>query len=558
MMIRTAVGSIAVVALGFILGGCGTGIRVDLAADVDRDGTVDFDRDQAGEDLWEAERGATFLNNNDSDQDTGAPDHSDSVVNGPDDLADLAVLRLRRIPDLPVDSRLSISIDESSRPHVRLFYLDESGAYVPVDGIESQPPALLLRDDDLELRIEASSYATPVWSGEVLVTASLLGAEGPLGSDSVRLRVAPFILLSNLDPGRTLYVREYPERNDLFLMQLEELVPTAGADLEVIPAGEPYPDGNIWLQDTLEIGYSEMPGQRMNVVLKANRGRPLDDLARDRLLGPDFGWLECGSYRPELRDRSRGNGWLDWYGNLEVSPPVPGFPIGRVYYGANGDESLNPEIVAMLDAQGVQGPAVRFDTGWLLIKHVDEMIAFLPTGLSDAPHKVLVPDTTSMLELLEVWAADGMGDLPVLQPYEETATVASLVADEDLVRLNRALQAERIDPNVKLLQEELGVRPEDIIRIPALFAAEGTSLFPNMVNSVVLNGHLLVSDPHGPEPDGEDLLQAHVRDRLSDIPLEVHFLDDRQYHRWGGNTHCATNVRRERAGEPWWIPTVDH
>jgi protein-arginine deiminase len=532
--------------------GCGAGPTIDLAADVDRDGAVDFDRDEAGEDTWTVDRGAVFLNNNDSDEESGSPDHADTIVNGPDDLEDLAVLRVKRIPDLPRTGRLEISVDKVARAHVRVFYRANDGRYLPIGDSEAEPLAALLRDGDLELRIEASSYADAEWSGEALVTASVSGSDGLLGSDSVRLRVAPFLLLSNLNEGRTLYVREYPGRNDLFLMQLQELVPAAGAELETIPAGEPYPEGNIWLQDTLEIGYSEMPGQRMNVVLKANRGRPLDELARNRLLGADFGWLSCGEFRPELRDRQRRNGWLDWYGNLEVSPPIPGFPLGRVYYGANGDESLNPEIVSMLDAQGVQGPAVRFDTGWLLIKHVDEMIAFVPTGQPDRPHKVLVPDTRAMLELLDGWMAGGLGGLSVLQPFEENATVASLVGDEELIELNRGLQIERIDPNVVLLQRELGVDAEQIIRIPALLTAEGTSLFPNMVNSVVLNGHLLVSDPHGPVVAGRDLLQEHVRALLDELPFEVHFLDDRVYHAWGGNTHCATNVRRVGANEPWW------
>lgn len=545
-----ALGVILVVALGLASFGCSSELRVDLAADVDRDEIVDFDRDEAGEDNWTADRGAIFLNNNDSDEDSGAPDHADAVVNGAADLADLAVLRIRQIPDVPPDSHLEISVDEAARPHVRLFYLAEDASYVSWAG---EGDAEMLRDGDLELRIEASSYADASWPGEARVTVTVTAPEGELGSDSVLLRVAPFLLLSNLDAGRTLYVREFPQRNDVFLMQLEELVPTAGAELEIIPAGEPYPESNIWLQDAMEVGYSEMPGQRMSVVLKANRGRPFDEVAHDRLLGPDYGWISCGFYRPELRDRERRNGWLDWYGNLEVSPAVPGFPLGRVYYGSNGDESLNPEIVAMLDAQRAQAPAVRFDTGWLLIKHVDEILAFVPTGSAEHPHKVLVPDTALMIELIEGWVAEGKGDLAVLQPYEEGATLATLLADEDLVRHNLTLQTDRIDSNVEILQREFGVRAEDIIRVPAMVTAEGTSLFPNMVNSVVLNGHFLVSDPHGPEVEGRDLLQEYVRDLLADLPLEVHFLDDRVYHAWSGNTHCATNVRREVVDGPWWM-----
>jgi len=209
----------------------------------------------------------------------------------------------------------------------------------------------------------------------------------------------------------------------------------------------------------------------------------------------------------------------------------------------------------MLDAQGLQGPAVRLDTGWFLIKHVDEMVCFVPTGDVDRPHRVLVPSTAAMVELLEEWAEQGLGDAPLLQPFEEEATVASLLADGELMEHNRALESERIAPNVEILKEAFSLEEADFIRIPALVSERGTSIFPNMVNSVVLNGHFLVSDPHGPEVDGEDLLQQHVRSLLEDLPLTIHFVDDRRYHMGSGNTHCATNVLREGFDEPWWEHT---
>jgi hypothetical protein len=54
--------------------------EVQIAADVNRDGKVEFRLDEKGKSRWTPERGAIFLNNNDSDQDTGAPDHADEVV----------------------------------------------------------------------------------------------------------------------------------------------------------------------------------------------------------------------------------------------------------------------------------------------------------------------------------------------------------------------------------------------------------------------------------------------------------------------------------------------
>lgn len=567
--------------LPFLAGCAGTeGPHVDLAADTDRDGVVDFRSDEAGEETWSLQRGALFLNNNDSErgEDRRArsgndsernraesdeqgpghpapdPDHADRMVNGGADLEDLAPLRLRVLPDPDRFTRLQISVDEASRERVRLFLASGPEGYRPVEG---PFPVTIVPgvhgEDELQLRIEGRSYADADWDGEVLVTARLVDEQGEVGaSDAVRLRVAPWIMLSNLQEGTELYVKESPGRNDRFIEQLKEIVPAARAELVLIPEDDVYAPGNVWVQDAMEIGYTQMPGQRMSVVLKANRDRALDRYPRRQLLGPGYGWFACGSYRPHLRAERTGNGWLDWYGNLDVSPPVPGYPLGRVYYGANGPESLNPEIVAMLDAQGVQGPAVRLDTGWFLIKHVDEMVCFVPAGEEERPHRVLVPSTRGMIELLEGWAAEGLGDAGVLGPFEEDATVASLLADEALITHNRALQTERIEPNLEILKEAFGLRDEDFIPIPALVSERGTSVFPNMVNSVVLNGHLLVSDPHGPEPEGTDLLQEHVRGLLGELPLTLHFMDDRRYHRGSGNTHCATNVRREGFEQPWW------
>ena len=528
--------------------------KVNLAADVNRDGRVSFRTDERGEDNWTPKRGAIFLNNNDSDQNTGEPDNADRIVNGDSDLSDLAVLYLRMIPMMTRNSAVVISVDKASQDHVRLFYKVSDGNYRPLatPGGGYIGPGLLMYDN-LELRIEAKSYADQSWNGETFITATV-SIPGVLNErDSVMLRVAPYILLSNLHEGKTLYVRENPGRNDTFLAQLGELVPAAGAELVIIPAGEPYSRGSVWCQDALEIGYTEMPGRRMNVVLKANRNRSLDDYPKAGMLAPDFGWTSCGSYRPELREnRTLGNFWLDWYGNLEVSPPVPGYPLGRIYYGANGDESLNPEIVAMLDAQGVQGPAVKLDTGWFRIKHVDEMVCFVPSGSRDRPHKVMVPDTRSMLDLIESWMQEGLGGLEMLEPFRDSTSVATIAADQELISHNRTVQWERIDPNVEILKREFGLRDEDFIRIPALVTTRGSSMVPNMVNSVVLNGHIFITDPHGPEVDGRDLIQEYVTNLLADLPLEVHFMDDRAYHRRGGNTHCATNVRREGFREPWW------
>ncbi len=524
-------------------------LEISMAADTDRDGQVDFERDSLGADTWTYERGAVFLNNCDSDQNTGKPDWADTLVNGEKDLKDLALIKVKRIKNLPLDSRVSISADEISEGRVWLFLKNPDGNLESIDLEENGniDPGQL-RSGDIELRIEANSFADAVWNGETQVKITLELPDGAIKEDTTRLKVAPFILLSNLQRGKTLYVRAFPGRNDAFIQQLKKIVPKAEAELFIVPEGEPYRPQDIWLQDAMEIGYTEMPGQGMNVVLQANRERSLDNFPLKGLIGPDYGWIRVGSYREAYARGRGGNGWLDWYGNLEVTPPLHEFPHGRICYGFNPDgpqeASLNPEIVAMLEAQKLQAPFIRLDTGWLMIKHVDEMISFLPPKNPKRPFSVMVVSPEATIALLEKWQDEGYGEAPVLRRFHPGTTVASLLGSQKLLQHNIYLQRDRIEPNIASLKSELDLSEEDFIRIPALFSLDGSSLFPNMVNSAVLNDYLLIADPDGPFIDGVDLLQKEVKRLLSGVPLRPVFLDDTPYHKWGGNVHCGTNIRR--------------
>jgi len=510
-------------------------LKVQIVSDVNRDGKVEFDSDDFGKKIWTSTRGAIFFNNNDSDQNSKEPDYADAFVNGDEDLKDLAILKVKRVSILPEKTRISISVDDASLSRVNLFLKVGDNEYKLVNHAADGNinPSRLMKED-LELRIEANSYADGSWSGETEVTISIRTPDGKTHIDSVKLKVAPFILLSNMNKGRTLYVREIPGRNEAFLRNLGELVPKAGAELDIVPGGEPYHPSNMWLQDTMEIGYSEMPGHKMNVVLIANRNRSLDRYAKDKLLGPDFGWIQVGKYREGFGGGKGRNRWLDWYGNLEVTPPLPGYPLGRIYYGYNPDgpkeASLNPEIIGMFEAQGVQTPAVRLDTGWLLIKHADEIISFLPSGDPEHPYKLLVVDTEAMIALLEKWMSDGYGELTMLDLYPEKVTVSSLLRNKILMDFNKALQIERIEPNINLLKRELGLREEDFIRVPSFFNKYGVSFVPNMVNSTVLNRHIFIVAPNGPVIDGKDQLEEEMRRLLSGLPLTPHFLDAQIYH----------------------------
>ena len=356
-------------------------VLVTVSADVNRDGVVtDTEMSRGPASL---ESGPLMLFNCDDDDGDGQPDHMDNKVNGPEDMKDLAPIRVTLVvQDESALESFEFEVDNALPAYVR-FFVEKDGELVRWD---TSDPLPLVEQPDGKTRVanlfaEARYFADGTWNGRINLTARAKTAEGMNLTSSQSLRVAPWIMLAGLEKGEVVYVREYPDQNDEFLASLREIVPAAGAKLEIIPGDAPYSAHNIWLQDTMEIGYTQAAGDPMNVVLKANRNKPLDNFAKDQLLGPDYGWFESGQFREEFGAGNGGTSWIDWFGNLEVTPPLKGYPNGRVFYGVTSDgASLNPDVVRMINAQEIQGPAIPINVEFLLIKHVDEIINFVPTG----------------------------------------------------------------------------------------------------------------------------------------------------------------------------------
>ena len=527
-----------------------------IVSDTNRDGKIVIADDLEDRNAWTAGRGAVFMFNNDSDQGGGRQDCADRKVNGPADLLDLAPVVIGRLPGAADGDRLRVSLSESARPFVNIFYKN-GGDYIFIENEAGQElPARLLKDGDVELRVEANSYAFPGWDGTVDIAAVLQGKDGAL-EDSVRLKVAPFVMLSAVRKAERIYVRDYPGKNEAFIRSLKDVTSKLGIELKIV-GPESYPVWEVWLQDIMEIGFSQTPLQGQHVVFKSNRGRPLDDMPEKEMLGPDHGWFKWSAQIPETSTGRGGDSWLDWYGNLEVTPPLPGKPLGRIFYGYNKQtgRSLNPEIAAMLEAQGVQAPLIKIHTGWLLIKHVDEVFNFVPAK-GGMGFRLLVPDAQTTFRLLDQWVSEGKGGLPLLKGLRPNATVSSLAADGPLRDFNLKLQKEEIEFSIDEMMTAAGLAEADLIRIPALFVPEGKfapALMPNMVNSVHMNGHQLMADPRGPVDGEKDLIQEYVRGLLGKEGIEVHFVDDFVYHKWSGNVHCGTNVaysfRNRSSGNP--------
>ena len=531
-----------------------------LMADTNRDGMIEWTGDSAGKGEWNWQSGAVFLYNMDDDNGDKILDCEDTVVNGAADVLDLALFE--GTPLVPFPSGATYTLTHNGGSNVRLFYRDAASAWtlVPADGVI---PINLLTST-ATFAIEGRSFATGTWNGQVTITARLSLPSGSSTTDAIRMRVAPFLMIGHSQEVQELFVRAYPGRNDAFISALQSIAAQKQVTLRVIPGGSsPYPSNQIWLQDQLEVGYTEMPGRKLHAILRANRNQAIDEWPRRDLLRSDVGFFTFSTYRSAFAGGGSGNGWLDWFGNLEVTPPYDGHPYGRIYYGKNGTASLDPNTVAMLAAQEIQGPPVALDTGWLLIKHVDEMLCFVPSNEPSIPWKVIVPDTAVMEALLDRWITQGHGTRPILPIFKTGLTVSGMRNQTSTVTHNRNLQTNRINPMIESAKTAFGLTEANIIRIPAWYepytASESNSMVPNMVNSVVINGSLLVADPDGPVVNSVDLLEAELRAILTaeQVPLEARFLDDRQYHIWNGNVHCGTNVQREPFQRSLWqAPTL--
>ncbi|HET9450205.1 MAG TPA: protein-arginine deiminase, partial [Aggregicoccus sp.] len=192
----------------------------DLRADVDRDGTVELEgaEDEAGEEAWRAARGALFLANLDDDGERCSPaalpvdvsdaqlaachDAADEVVNGSRDALDLAPLRTVALPEAPDDAFATVQVVGAGAAHTRLF-LRESGTWRAL-APETRVGARHLRAG-LELALEGRDVVRDpaLWDGTADVVLALARAAAPgevLARDGVRLKVAPVLTLSHLQP----------------------------------------------------------------------------------------------------------------------------------------------------------------------------------------------------------------------------------------------------------------------------------------------------------------------------------------------------------------------
>ncbi|NEP01959.1 MAG: protein-arginine deiminase [Symploca sp. SIO2E9] len=543
-----------------------TVLQICLDVDANRDGIVDENNPHKADWKWGADGyGAILLVNSDQDIDYSddKQDLDDYRINGLLDFKDFSFLVIRRIGprDLPSGCELRLSVNRETSRRIRIFdELDRSSGHELI-GPGRRDATIRDTEQDLVLAVEGLHYPDIDFDGLVKIDLTLSCEHEQVYKDQVMFRVAPWIMTPNTLAPKTVYICRLEDKSNRKLIEeLRKIVGKAKAQLEVVPPSSNQ--GDRWMQDEIEIGYTQAPGKLMYVVLDSPRNRGLDDFPEERLLGPNFGLVTRES-------RERANK-LDSFGNLEVSPPVSvngvNYPLGRIVFGGTRPEITEDRRRMMkvvrdfLYAQQVQAPIEVF-SDWLSVGHIDEFMTFVPAPTAKG-FKLILTSADQSYTILKQLESDGYGKAILREGKyfsrgrKADITVSEVLDDKTLARQNRRFQ-EFINWNREVLKQELGLTEGDIIDLPALFEDDGEgraeTFSPDMVNMIVLGKHLVIPKPYGPKVKGECQFEAYVKRVLEPLGLICHFLDDWEpYFRGRGEVHCGTNTRRVPFAQSWW------
>ncbi|KID94146.1 arginine deiminase type-3, partial [Metarhizium majus ARSEF 297] len=584
--------------------------KADLRVDTNRDGTVDLSgkTDSIGKDTWSESYGALFLPNIGQTRPDCRDDYTchDASTNAQWAPEYMAPMRTVPMPNISGSATAIIAIsDPVARRNVRIF-LDYPGRTEinPGDLIDgsSPPPAentrwVYLENDTpipadklrqgLTLGIDARDTRHPGrlgWDGRVSVEFKVTDGSRS-SSDKAMLRVAPVLTHHHLQTVEKVFVTKKPVDEEM-TKAMARLEQSIQKNMQKAGIKEPLHRLDIdytWAQDVLEPAYASIPGPLGPITLRIDlAGRPVmvgrDDLV-EKLLFQDLRREGVGAVRPGGFPAILNHKDLEAGGNVESIPPYTfngkKYPAGRIVIGAT--DAKTPQALAYLRAQETQDP-IALDTTWLAVKHVDEILGFLPAKTSRG-WRLAILDPMMGYEALSKLDQDGHGDVPLTsKPMAQNSTVPTVREFLADVSTKKAAthSADKMKQALDTLQQETGIADEDVVRIPAVIATmdslkkwlhardyEGpssggnrflplNSAFPSQINGVPLSDSVFIAPkPWGPVVDGEDMIEKMSREAYAAAGFDVDFIDDWELHLGSGDLHCYTNTYRTPTAQ-WW------
>lgn len=561
---------------------------IDLVVDNNRNGVLDPEdpTEETNEETWSATNGAVFLANLDDDNDDAKQDYNDAMVNGTADIADLSPIMVRAWPDAPSDATGTIAVDTASQTKVRIFRVKGDPNLTGSYQAESNLGSIAVSRDELvqglQLAMEGKDIVrdtiSTAWKGYVTLTLTVRSTgQGTLGTDVVKMRLAPLLFQHNLAPTQYVFYTDRGEPESQLLREgIDSLA--AGQLFDAYPLSDGT-DGDQWTQDFFDVAHMTKPGPNgnavgMNVAVKtAEYMRPSRNVVTREFLGPDWGALDVSGRKRCDQDVAEYNCSLDSFGNWDVIPPhssgTGSYPLGRNFWGESPTDNWDqPDQTfrKMVMAQTIQ-PFMVIDTTWLYVGHVDEISAWVKSN-SPRGWAMLYASAAEAMEQME-YINSTYGSLPMFvgkwwaddygQDSERAdTTVGAVLNDADLGTANNRAQT-KLDAIELQLRSEIGLTDADIVKLPVLWESISGYLIANMpgaVNLLHADGRVLVSKHFGPVVGGVDYFDNLVKEELAKIGLTSFFVDNWDlYHRMAGEVHCGTNVARTM-DQKWWEMVV--
>ncbi|KAF8446901.1 hypothetical protein BGX38DRAFT_1191828 [Terfezia claveryi] len=588
--------------------------RPDIRVDSNRDGVADISPNSLDihhKTTWTPTRGAIFIANiGHTLTPSSCPRPFKSLLcsNGYQDTA-LAPEYLAPIRTVPLSGPLpdgltgEISVLGAAKAYTSIFYKDANGSWVL-----NTPDTVYITSQlqkGLELGIQGRNIVKDerLWNGTTTVRFSITDpSTNTTLSDSAVLKLAPILTHHHLQKAVRIFTlggNDTIPDQALFAENLSKQVKDAGI---TEPVHLFQHSDDPWAQDFFEPGYTSFPGPGGKPIVlrtlirsaqptRASGGQLLGELA-----ARDVGIIETS-------DGSRSE--VNSMGNLETIPPYShngkSFPAGRLLIGDWADQKMAWGVIGMLKAQKVQDP-LFIDTDWLRAGHVDEIFQFLPDNsqTSNATKsgfrnwRLAVASPAYALSLLRKAQEAGHGHAKLVSrdnsfgAYIPPYTISSFLAKSEHVEINEAAW-KRIQANLQKLQDETGLKKEEITYLPVLYENdnsfnEGTfywnynvtkfyggdflspivkpvvpgklkvgPVLPCAINGLLLSDtSVVVPKQWGPLVGGKDIFEEAVREEYKKLGIKAGFLDDwTTQHEGGGDVHCGTNSLRE--GGKWWL-----
>jgi len=351
---------------------------------------------------------------------------------------------------------------------------------------------------------------------------------------TAEILVAPWMMPHVLCPVKQVYVGSW---KDKLVQNFTNILNKKFNKKKVFPINLDLPKKHRFVQDAVEIGYSYAPKNLRTVSLRS----PINSWHSSKFKHKFLNEILPKDLDKEVNITTKGNTMS--FGNLEVTPPLPKYPFGRIYYSAkHSTGNFFEEYANFLKAQKVQKP-FTLDASWLYVGHVDELVCFLPVrnklvACIPSPRKAIeiikevqnqeYEATLMKKRKLEIQPAEGEKSVEIdVSKFKNGETIGGVEytqieefnfsqvdtnrKDETENKQNTTEEEEKykgaqqyLDEVALKLRKELG-NALILIEVPVLFYAKKwgkqpklSALTSNLVNLLAVNDLCFFPKPYGP------------------------------------------------------------